>query len=47
MISLVIPTYRSPEILDICLKSATENQSNSNEIIVVVDGYADESKHIL
>ena len=47
MISLVIPTYRSPEILDICLKSATENQSKKNEIIVVVDGFAEESSHIL
>ena len=47
MISLVIPTYRSPDILDICLKSAIENQSNSNEIIVVVDGFLEESKEVL
>jgi glycosyltransferase involved in cell wall biosynthesis len=47
MISLIIPTYRNPEYLDICLKSAIENQTHKNEIIVVVDGYYDESKNIL
>lgn len=48
MISLIIPTYRNPEYLDICLKSAIENQVNdNNEIIVVVDGYFDESKEVL
>ena len=35
MISVIIPTYKAPEALDICLKSAIENQVNSNEIIVV------------
>ena len=47
MISLIIPTYRNPEYLDICLKSAIEQQSNKNEIIVAVDGFMDESKDIL
>ena len=47
MLSLIIPTYRNPEYLDICLRSAIENQSNKNEIIVAVDGYYDESKEIL
>ena len=47
MISLIIPTYRNPDYLDICLKSATEQQDNENEIIVVVDGFIEESKHIL
>ena len=47
MISLIIPTYRNPEYLDICLKSAIEQQSNKNEIIVAVDGYYEESKYIL
>ena len=46
MISLIIPTYRNPEYLDLCLKSAIENQSNTNEIIVAVDGYFEESAHI-
>ena len=47
MISLIIPTYRNPEFLDICLRSALEGQDNTNEIIVVVDGFVKESKHIL
>ena len=47
MISLIIPTYRNPEYLDICLKSAIENQVTKNEIIVAVDGFIEESQHIL
>lgn len=47
MISLIIPTYRNPECLDICLRSAIEGQSNKNQIIVIVDGYVDESQYIL
>ena len=47
MISLVIPTYRNPEHLDICLKSATEGQKNKNQILVVVDGYVEESREVL
>ena len=40
MISLIIPTYRNPDYLDICLKSATEQQDNENEIIVVIFRYS-------
>ena len=47
MISLIIPTYRNPNYLDICLKSAIEGQTTNNEIIVVVDGYVDESQIVL
>lgn len=47
MISVIIPTYRNPKCLDICLKSALENQKYENEIIVIVDGFVDESKHII
>lgn len=47
MISLIIPTYRNPEYLDICLKSAIENQTHKNEIIVAVDGYFEESAEVL
>lgn len=46
-ISLIIPTYRNPEYLDICLKSAIDNQVNKNEIIVAIDGYIEESQHVL
>ena len=47
MISLIIPTYKNPKYLDICLRSAIEQQSTKNEIIVVVDGFVEESKEIL
>lgn len=48
MISLIIPTYRNPDYLDICLKSAIEGKTlDSSEILVVIDGYVEESKHIL
>jgi hypothetical protein len=47
MISLIIPTYRNPEYLDIYPKSAIEQQTNINEIIVAVDGFIEESQDIL
>lgn len=47
MISVIIPTYKSPEALDLCLRSAIEGQMNSNEIIVVVDGFYDLNKEVL
>ena len=48
MISLIIPTYRNPKCLDICLKSATEGKIVDNtEIIVLVDGYVSESEEVL
>ena len=47
MISIIIPTYRNPEYLDLCLKSAIEQQYYENEIIVAVDGYYEESKDVL
>jgi len=47
MISVIIPTYKSPEALDLCLRSAIEGQSNNNQIIVVVDGFYDINKEIL
>lgn len=47
MITVIIPTYRNPECLEICLKSIMDNQSQNNEIIVAVDGFIEESQHIL
>lgn len=48
MLSAIIPTYRNPAYLDLCLKSATENQQNEDtEIIVIVDGYFEESETVL
>lgn len=47
MISVIIPTYKSPEALDLCLKSAIGGQINKNEIIVVVDGFYNINENIL
>lgn len=47
MISVIIPTYKSPDMLDICLQSAIEGQHNKNQIIVVVDGFYDLNKEVL
>mgnify|MGYP003652190525 CR=1 FL=1 len=47
MISVIIPTYKEPEVLDLCLKSAIEGQIHSNEIIVVVDGFYELNKEVL
>ncbi|MCK9429846.1 MAG: glycosyltransferase family 2 protein [Candidatus Omnitrophica bacterium] len=47
MISVIIPTYREPEALDLCLKSIFQSQDDDNEIIVVVDGFYNENKEVL
>ena len=47
LISVIIPTYKSPEMLDLCLKSAIEGQVSENQIIVVVDGFYDINKEVL
>lgn len=48
MISAIIPTYKNPAYLDLCLRSATENRQNEDtEIIVIVDGYPEESEAVL
>ena len=41
-ISVIIPTYKEPEHLELCIKSALEHATNSdNEIVVYVDGTAE------
>lgn len=47
MISVIIPTYQSPEALDLCLRSAIQGQKEENQIIVVVDGFYDINKEVL
>ena len=47
MISVIIPTYKSPAALDLCLKSTIKGQSIKNQIIVVVDGFYDVNKEVL
>ncbi len=47
-IAVIIPTYRNPEYLDLCLRSATENNDvPGSEIMVVVDGHVGESAGVL
>ena len=47
MISVIIPTYKEPEVLDVCLRSAIEGQAYNNQIIVVVDGFYEVNKEVL
>ena len=47
MISVVIPSYRTPAYLDICLHSLINGQVNNNEIIVIIDGFVEESKWVI
>jgi len=47
MISVIIPTYKEPQVLDLCIRSAVEGQMHQNQIIVVVDGYYDLNKDVL
>jgi len=48
MISVIIPTFRSPDALDLCLRSAIKGQQDrKNQIIVVVDGYYNINKEVL
>ena len=46
-ISVIIPTYKEPDVLDLCLQSCIEGQQNKNQIIVVVDGFYDVNKDVL
>ena len=45
--SVIIPTFRSPDFLDLALQSCIEGQQIEKEIIVVVDGHYDINKDIL
>lgn len=50
MISLIIPSYRNPEYLDLCLKSAVDGRASApgaSEIICVLDGFVEESEHLI
>src|SRR5580692_7528449 len=46
-ISVIIPSYRNPLFLDLCLQSAFDGQENDNQIIVVLDGFPEESMEIV
>jgi glycosyltransferase involved in cell wall biosynthesis len=47
MISVIIPTYKEPEVLDLCLKSAILGQFYTNQIIVVIDGFYDLNRDVI
>lgn len=47
MVSVIVPTYKSPEMLDLCLTSCIEGQKQDNQILVVVDGFYDLNKEVL
>lgn len=48
MISVIIPTYRNPKCLDVCLRSLADNTKNNRvQIVVVVDGFLEESQAVL
>jgi glycosyltransferase involved in cell wall biosynthesis len=47
MISVIIPTYKEPEALDVCLRSAIVGQRHNNQIIVVVDGFYEVNREVL
>lgn len=47
MLSVICPSYRNPKYLDLCLKSLIDGQVNTNEIIVTLDGYVEESQHLM
>ncbi len=47
MISVVIPTYKEPDHLDLCIKSCITGAHHPTEIIVVVDGFYNLNKSVL
>ena len=47
MISVIIPTYKEPEVLDVCINSAITGQKLNNQIIVVVDGFYEVNREVL
>jgi len=46
-ISIVIPVYKSPDALNLALKSCIEGQYYKNEIICIIDGFYDINKEVL
>jgi GT2 family glycosyltransferase len=48
MISVIIPTFKTPDALDLCLRSAIKGQQGrKNQIMIVVDGHYDINKEVL
>ena len=48
MITVIIPTYRNPKYLDLCLKSIVENKVlESTQVIAVIDGFIEENQSVM
>ena len=47
MISVVIPTYKEPEYLDLCIESILSGQKYKNEIVIIVDGTLDVNQTVI
>lgn len=47
-VTVVIPTYRNPKCLNLCLHSAVRGKFlQQTEVIVIIDGFYEESKEVL
>jgi len=47
ILSVIIPTYRNPEYLRLCLQSLKDTSNEEVQIITVIDGYVDESEEVI
>jgi glycosyltransferase involved in cell wall biosynthesis len=45
--SVVVISYRNPAMLELCARSLFDGQDAENEIIVVLDGYGEESHEVI
>lgn len=46
-ITIILPTYKEPKYLDVCIESIYKTQTIENDIIVVVDGFYELNKWVL
>lgn len=49
-VSFIVPTYKNPELLELCITSILNNKAtykNNFEIVIIIDGTINENKHIL
>jgi len=41
MISAIVPSFKNPKCLEICIKSFLDTQTTGSELICIIDGFAD------
>lgn len=46
-LAVIIPTYRNPKYLQLCLQSLANSISENTQVIVVVDGFVEESSEVI